>query len=83
MFREMGENLIKSLPLLSQHASAGGNTTPGDTSILPSKSTVLITNRSVEGRINKLKTNKSVGLDDISPKLLKLALRKGYCARIG
>ena len=71
-FSEIGENLIKSLPMPQQLALVDGNTSVSVTSILSPKSPISITNRSVEEKINKLKTNKSVGPDDISPKLLKL-----------
>lgn len=69
-FSEIGENLIKSLPMPPQPASVDASTSPY---ILSPKSPILITNHSVEKKVNKLKTNKSVGSDDISPKLLKLA----------
>ena len=67
-FTAIGENLINSPPMPTQHAPVDENT-----SLIPESSFALLTNQSVQERVNKLKTNKSSGPDDISPKLLKLA----------
>ena len=56
-FSEIGEKLIKSLPMPQQLALVDGNTSVSVTSVLSPKSPILITNRSVEEKINKLKTN--------------------------
>lgn len=67
---EIGKNLINSLSMPRQHAPVDGNTI---LSFIPAPSFPLLTNQSVQDKVNKLKTDKSSGPDDISPKLLKLA----------
>ena len=67
---EIGKNFINSLPMPRQHAPVDGNTI---LSLIPTSSFALLTNQSVQDKVNKPKTNKSSGPDDISPKLLKLA----------
>ena len=69
-FTTIGENLINSLPMPSEHAVVDGNTT---SCLIPAPSFSLLTNQVVEEKVNKLKANKSSGPDVVSPKLLKLA----------
>ena len=69
-FTTIGENLINSLPLPSEHAMVDGNIT---SSLIPAPSFSLLTNQVVEEKVNRLKANKSSGPDEVSPKLLKLA----------
>ena len=69
-FTTIGENLINSLPLPSEHALVDGNIT---SSLIPAPSFPLLTNQVVEEQVNRLKANKSSGPDEVSPKLLKLA----------
>ena len=66
----IGENLITSLPLPSEHALVDGNTT---SSLIPAPSFPLLTSQVVEEKVNRLKANKSSGPDEVLPKLLKLA----------
>ena len=67
-FTTIGENLINSLPLPSEHALVDDNTT---SSLIPAPS--LLTNQVVEEKVIRLKANNSSGPDEVSPKLLKLA----------
>ena len=69
-FTTIGENLINSLPMPSEHAVVDGNTT---SCLIPAPSFSLLTNQVVEEKVNKLKTNESSGPDEVSPKLPKLA----------
>ena len=69
-FTTIGENLINSLPLPSEHDMVDGNIT---SSLIPAPSFSLLTNQVVEEKVNRLKANKSSGPDEVSPKLLKLA----------
>ena len=59
-FTTIGENLINSLPLPSEHAVVDGNIT---SSLIPAPSFSLLTNQVVEEKVNRLKANKSSGPD--------------------
>ena len=73
-FATVGENLINTLPTISDNSQTEG-TNHDDPPVLSitRTSSIVISNRTVLEKINKLKTSKATGPDGISPKLLKLA----------
>lgn len=73
-FATIGENLISTLPTITDNSQTQ-NTKQDELPALSMTSTtsIIITDRTVQEKINKLKINKSTGPDGISPKLLKLA----------
>ena len=71
-FATVGENLINTLPTISDNSQTENHDDPPVLSITRTSS-IVISNRTVLEKINKLKTSKATGPDGISPKLLKLA----------
>ena len=73
-FATIGENLINTLPSIIDTSQAE-NTNHDDPPVLSTArtSSIVISNRTVLEKINKLKISKATGPDGISPKLLKLA----------
>ena len=72
-FVTVGENLINTLPTMSDNSQTE-DTNHDDPPVLSTTrtSSIVISNRTVLEKINKLKTSKATGPDGISPKLLKL-----------
>ena len=71
-FATVGENLINTLPTISDNSQTENRDDPPVLSITRTSS-IVISNRTVLEKINKLKTSKATGPDGISLKLLKLA----------
>ena len=73
-FATVGENLINTLPTISDNRQTE-DTNHDDPPVFTTTrtSSIVISNRTVLEKINKLKTSKATGPDGISPKLLKLA----------
>lgn len=73
-FATIGENLINALPTIIDNSQME-DTNHDDPPVLSTTrtSSIVISNRTVLEKINKLKTSKATGPDGISPKLLKLA----------
>ena len=70
-FATVGENLINTLPTISDNSQTENHDDPPVLSITRTSS-IVSSNRTVLEKINKLKTSKATGPDGISPKL-KLA----------